>query len=223
MLKLPRHSYTEQEKVALAKEMSNEFELLKNSNFLPIKGPWHQILIRLHKRGFLNMSLNRLSALWNKIKTSAKIHSKDGRDEVDTAVWNLLQSCQTYIRTKKYKKGIIGSTSNFQDKTSRDSVEGHSGLNTVNKQGPETGLDGKKAGDADGVSSDNINKQDSEINKDNENPIGITMIDLTNKDSDAEHSVDPEWKPIKNDNNESDEDDKFEEKIEPKYSVKTEA
>lgn len=125
MPKSPRKSFTQEEQLTLAKEMSKEFRFMKDFNQLKRKSPWRLILSRLHKRHFLNMNLERLTALWTKIKISAKIHSKDGGDEVDTEVWNLLQTFQNQIEMKSRDNSDhndLHSTSKPDDQNSRECI-----------------------------------------------------------------------------------------------------
>lgn len=115
--------------------MNKEFENMIKCNQIKGKSPWHQILLRLHKRRFLNMTFRRLSYLWTKIKTSAKIYSKDGGDEVDTIVWNLLQNLNNYSDKKskhKLQHSEISQTNTNAGQVSSECINASSTINTYN-------------------------------------------------------------------------------------------
>lgn len=97
-------NYTIKEQLTLVKEMSKQFEILKRRNLNFSKSPWRKILQRLVERNFLNMSSTRLYNLWTKMSISAKTHSKDEGDAVDTEVWELLQSFKRYQEMKSKVK-----------------------------------------------------------------------------------------------------------------------
>lgn len=83
----------------LIKEMSKEYEIVQKSSSVSAKSMWQYVLHRLEKRKFLNMDIRRLTTLWSKVKTSAKIHSKDG-DEIDVLTWKLLQRHNDFMKMR---------------------------------------------------------------------------------------------------------------------------
>lgn len=99
-----RQSYNQQEQLDLVREMAKEFETLKQSNEFVGRSPWLNILKRLDNRNYNNMNLKRLRTLWSKISVSAKTHSKDGGDVVDTEAWDLLQAFKKHLESKSKSK-----------------------------------------------------------------------------------------------------------------------
>lgn len=113
---LQKKPFTKQEQLMLIKEMSKEFEIVKKANVVSAKSIWPYVLNRLEKRKFLNMNFCRLRSLWNKLKMSAKTHSKEsGGDEIDTQTWKLLQMHSDYSKKQskiKNEKDCPGTSKN---------------------------------------------------------------------------------------------------------------